>query len=236
MSDGSISINKYVSATGLCSRREADRWIDEGRVQINGRDAKKGNRVLPNDQVIVDGQIISKTTKLVYIAFHKPKGVTCTTDTNDPSNIIDYIDYQKRIFPVGRLDKDSTGLILMTNDGNIVNEILRAENENEKEYLVRVHKPIDGEFINKMSNGIYILGKKTKKCKVERLSKHEFKITLTQGLNRQIRRMCKALDYKVTWLSRVRIMNIKIDHILPGKWRYLSSTEIRALENKIARR
>jgi len=236
MSDGSISINKFVSSTGLCSRREADRWIEEGRVQINGKDAKKGNRVLPNDQVIVDGQIISKKTKLVYLAFHKPKGITCTTDPNDPTNIIDYIDYQKRIFPVGRLDKDSTGLILMTNDGNIVNQILRAENENEKEYVVRVHRPIDGDFINKMGNGIYILGKKTKKCKVERLSKHDFKITLTQGLNRQIRRMCNALNYKVTWLSRVRVMNIKLDNLAPGKWRYLSTTEIKELENKIARR
>ncbi len=236
MSDDSISINKYVSSTGLCSRREADRWIEEGRVQINGKDAKKGNRVLPHDQVIVDGQIISKKPKLVYLAFNKPKGITCTTDQNDPSNIIDFIDYQKRIFPVGRLDKDSTGLILMTNDGNIVNQILRAENENEKEYIVRVHRAIDGEFIQKMSNGIYILGKKTKKCKVERLSKHDFKITLTQGLNRQIRRMCNALDYKVTWLSRVRVMNITIDNLAAGKWRYLSKTEIKELENKITRR
>jgi len=236
MSDGSISINKYVSSTGLCSRREADRWIEEGRVQINGKNAKKGNRVLPDDQVIVDGQIISKKPKLVYLAFHKPTGVTCTTDKNDPSNIIDFMNYPKRIFPVGRLDKDSTGLILMTNDGNIVNDILRAENENEKEYLVRVHKAIDGDFIQKMSNGIFILGKRTKKCKVERISKHDFKITLTQGLNRQIRRMCNALDYKVTWLTRVRIMNIKIDNLAPGKWRHLSKTEIRELEQKIIAR
>jgi len=236
MSDDSISVNKFVSSTGLCSRREADRWIEQGRVQINSKNAKKGNRVFPGDQVIVDGQIISKKAKLVYLAVYKPTGITCTTDKNDPTNIVDFIDYPKRIFPIGRLDKDSTGLILMTNDGNIVNDILRAENENEKEYIVRVHKAIDGEFLSKMANGIHILGKKTKKCKLERLSKHDFKIILTQGLNRQIRRMCNALDYKVISLSRTRIMNIKLGNLAPGKWRYLSSTEIRELENKILRR
>ena len=227
MSEDSISLNKFISSKGLCSRREADRLIEQGRVMINGEGAKKGNRVTPSDQVILDGQIIKKKkTQQVYIKFHKPPGVTCTTDTKDKSNIIDYINYKKRIFPIGRLDKSSTGLILLTSDGDIVNKILRKENKHEKEYIVGVNRPINGAFIQKMSKPIPMLGTKTLPSKVIQLKTALFKIILTQGLNRQIRRMCEFCGYKVTTLKRVRIMHITLGPLKPGEWSYLSKEEM----------
>ena len=227
--DESISLNKFISQTGICSRREADKWIDAGKVKINGVVAKKGNRVGENDTVTIDGKPLKNKPKQVYIALHKPPGITCTTDLKDKTNIIDFINYPQRIFPIGRLDKPSTGLILLTNDGDIVNDILRVENNHEKEYLVTVNRPITPQFIKRMSNGIPILGTKTKKCVVERRGKMGFKIILTQGLNRQIRRMCEFLDYQVVTLKRVRIMNIHLADLKAGRWRYLTATEFEEL-------
>jgi 23S rRNA pseudouridine2604 synthase len=230
-----ISLNKYISDTGICSRREADKFIDDGRVSINGKEAKKGNRVKENDVVFIDGEPIKKKTVPVYLIFNKPKGVTCTTDVKDKTNIIDFINYKSRIFPVGRLDKLSEGLIFLTNDGDIVNKILRAGNSHEKEYVVTTDKPIAAEFVNKMRNGIKILGTVTNKCFVKREGEKRFRIILTQGLNRQIRRMCAALGYKVTSLKRVRIMNITLNGLAPGKWRNFTAgeiTEINAMVSK----
>lgn len=226
-----ISINKYISQTGRCSRREADKLIEQGRVVINNRTAHKGNRVNPGDDVIVDGERIKANRKeQTIIALHKPKGITCTTDQKDSSNIIDYINYPKRIFPIGRLDKDSTGLILLTNDGDIVNKILRVENQHDKEYIVTVDKVITQDFINQMSDGVPIQGKQiTKKCRVIQLNNITFKITLQQGLNRQIRRMCQHLGYRVKKLKRIRIMNIKLKDIPEGRWRYLTKDEIKKM-------
>ncbi|MEM1123066.1 MAG: pseudouridine synthase, partial [Bacteroidota bacterium] len=217
--DNSTSLNKFISQTGICSRREADRWIEAGKVKINGVVAQKGNRVGENDQVTVDGKPLKNKPKPVYIALHKPPGITCTTDRKDPTNIIDFVNYPQRIFPIGRLDKPSTGLILLTNDGDIVNDILRVENNHEKEYLVTVNRPITNQFIKRMSNGLPILGTKTKRCVVERNGKMGFKIILTQGLNRQIRRMCEFLKYRVLTLKRVRIMNIRLGNLKVGHWR-----------------
>ncbi len=227
--DQSISLNKFISQTGICSRREADKWIDAGRVKINGVIAQKGNRVGENDEVTVDGKPLKNKPKQVYIALHKPPGITCTTDLKDKTNIIDFINYPQRIFPIGRLDKPSTGLILLTNDGDIVNDILRVENNHEKEYLVTVNRPITPQFIKRMSNGIPILGTKTKKCVVESRGKMGFKIILTQGLNRQIRRMCEFLEYRVVTLKRVRIMNIHLGDLKAGRWRYLTAKEFKEL-------
>lgn len=229
MSDTSISLNKYISQTGICSRREADRWIEAGRVHINGILAKKGNRVVPKDQVTIDGTPLKENPKLVYIALNKPAGITCTTDLKDPDNIIDFVQHPLRIFPIGRLDKPSTGLILLTNDGDIVNEILRAEYGHEKEYIVRVNKDITADFIHKMSQGIPILDTITKACTVEQIGPCLFKIVLTQGLNRQIRRMCDFLGFKVVSLKRVRIMNIQLDQLALGSWRDLSEKEFKNL-------
>lgn len=228
--DNSTSINKFISQTGICSRREADKWIEAGRIKINGVVAQKGNRVAEQDKVTVDGKILGNKPKAIYLALHKPPGITCTTDLKDKTNIIDFINHPKRIFPIGRLDKPSTGLILLTNDGDIVNDILRVENNHEKEYLVTVNRPITPQFIKRMSNGIPILGTKTKKCVVERRGKMGFKIILTQGLNRQIRRMCEYLDYSVVTLKRVRIMNIHLGNLKVGKWRNISVEEFRELQ------
>jgi 23S rRNA pseudouridine2604 synthase len=233
MNDGSISLNKYISETGICSRREADDWIDAGRVKINDSIAKKGNRVFENDQVTIDDKPLIEKPQLVYIAMNKPVGVSCTTDLSDPDNIIDFINYPQRIFHVGRLDKPSTGLIFLTNDGDIVNEILRVENNHEKEYIVSVDKPITQQFIDKMANGVPILDTITKKCFVQKKSKAVFRIILTQGLNRQIRRMCTYLGYRVTSLQRVRIMNVKLDGIPEGKWRYLTMEELQTLKDSL---
>lgn len=228
------SLNKYISETGFCSRREADKYIEQGRVTINENVAIKGNRVMAGDMVEVDGEPVKKNNKTVYIVFNKPVGITCTTDLKDKHNIISFINYKSRIFPIGRLDKPSEGLIFLTNDGDIVNKILRAGNNHEKEYLVTVDKPIAGDFVNKMSNGIRILDTITKKCFVKQEGKDRFRIILTQGLNRQIRRMCLALGYQVTTLKRVRIMNMTLVNLPVGKWRYFTPGEIATVETLVA--
>jgi 23S rRNA pseudouridine2604 synthase len=225
-------INKFLSEAGYCSRREADKLIEAGRVTINGIVPEMGTKITPNDVVAVDGEIIKNTKEsFVYLAFNKPVGIVCTTDTSvEKDNIIDFINYPKRIFPIGRLDKPSEGLILLTDDGDIVNKILRASNNHEKEYEVTVDKPISQTFIERMSGGIPLadLNKTTKKCKVIKLSTYKFRIILTQGLNRQIRRMCDYLNYEVQTLKRVRIMNIKLD-IPVGKYRELNKNEFTEL-------
>ena len=221
-------INKYLSEVGYCSRREADRLIEEGKVTINGKITKIGTKAEEGDQVEVEGQKIEKSTKQknIYLAFNKPIGVVCTTDRRvEPDNIIDYINYPTRIFPIGRLDKPSEGLIFLTNDGDIVNKILRSRNNHEKEYIVSVNRPIDRDFIQSMSSGVKILGTKTKNCLIKQLGANEYKIVLTQGLNRQIRRMCESLGYKVKSLKRVRIMNIKLD-VPVGKYREFTKEEL----------
>lgn len=233
MSDSSISLNKYISSTGICSRREADKWIDAGRVKINDVLAKKGNRVNEGDTVTIDDKPLKGKPKLVYIALNKPPGITCTTDLKDKDNIIDFVNHPKRIFPIGRLDKPSSGLILLTNDGDIVNKILREEYNHEKEYIVTTDRIITNDFIEKMSNGIPILNTITKKCIVNKKGKKTFSIILTQGLNRQIRRMCDYLGYKVITLKRVRIMNIQLGTLKPGQWRDLSEKEFKALERNL---
>ncbi len=223
-------INKYLSEVGYCSRRAADKLIDQGRVTINGKVPEMGTKIIEGDEVHVDGALISPTTeKPVYIALNKPVGIVCTTDTRvEKDNIIDFVNYPKRIFPIGRLDKPSEGLIFLTNDGDIVNKILRARNNHEKEYEVTVDRAITPAFIQQMSNGVPILDTVTRKCDVERLSRFTFKIILTQGLNRQIRRMCEHLEYNVAKLKRTRIMNVHLD-TPEGKWRYLSDKEIQEI-------
>ncbi|WP_282775423.1 23S rRNA pseudouridine(2604) synthase RluF [Phaeodactylibacter xiamenensis] len=233
MSDPSISLNKFISSTGICSRREADRMIEAGRVQLNGTTARKGNRVNPGDEVLLDGAPLKARPKAVYLALHKPPGITCTTDRKDKSNIIDFLNYPERIFHIGRLDKASTGLIFLTNDGDIVNEILREQNEHEKEYIVTVNKPINPSFVRRMSEGIPILGTVTKKCQVEKIGRQAFRIVLTQGLNRQIRRMCDYLGYDVVTLKRVRIMNVHLGGLKPGQWRYLTDEELKELRRHL---
>lgn len=223
-------LNKFISDSGYCSRREADRFIEGGKVTINRVVATLGDKVTPNDQVRVNGNLIENDiTPNVYIALNKPVGVTSTTDQSDRSNVVDFINYPTRIFHIGRLDKDSEGLLLLTNDGDIVNKILRAGNNHEKEYEVWVDKPLDNTFVERMSSGIKILGTITKKCKVEQEGAKKFRITLTQGLNRQIRRMCEVLGYEVTRLKRVRIMNIKLAPLATGQWRELEPNELKSL-------
>ncbi|MEF1290457.1 23S rRNA pseudouridine(2604) synthase RluF [Vibrio sp. M260118] len=223
-------LNKFISETGFCSRREADRLIEQGRVTINGQVPEMGTKVVPGDDVCVDGKPISAATdKPIYIALNKPTGITCTTERDVAGNIVDFIGHKKRIFPIGRLDKPSDGLIFLTNDGDIVNKILRAGNSHEKEYVVRVDKPISDDFIKKMSSGVNILDTVTLPCKVTKETKYSFRIVLTQGLNRQIRRMCEALGYEVFKLRRVRIMNISLDGIPNGQWRYLTDAEVAEL-------
>ena len=232
-----IRINKYLSEVGYCSRRVADRLIDEGKVTINGAIPEMGTKVEEGDQVEVKGQRIEKSAKQkkIYLAFNKPVGIVCTTNRSiDPDNIIDFIKYPSRIFPIGRLDKLSEGLIFLTNDGDIVNKILRARNNHEKEYIVHVNRPINDDFIQSMRNGVEILNTITKNCFVKKLGEKKFKIILTQGLNRQIRRMCDSLGYRVRSLKRVRIMNIKLD-VPTGKYREFTNEELlklnRSLEN-----
>jgi len=224
--DTSVSINKFISGTGLCSRREADKLLDAGRVTLNGATARKGNRVAEGDDVTVDGKSLTSQPAAVYLALHKPPGITCTTDRRDKTNIIDFVNYPERIFPIGRLDKPSTGLILLTNDGDIVNKILRVENAHDKEYIVTVNKPINKEFIRRMAGGLPILDRVTKKCEVEKLGKQKFRIILTQGLNRQIRRMCEYLGFEVRTLKRIRIMNVRLDKLPVGEWRPLREDEL----------
>ena len=233
--DSLVRINKYLSEVGYCSRRAADKLIEEGRVTINGQVPVMGTKIAPGDEVCVDGNLISKPKEEhVYLAFNKPVGIVCTTDNRvEKDNIIDYIGYPKRIFPIGRLDKPSSGLIFLTSDGDIVNKILRARNHHEKEYVVTVNKPITREFITKMGTGVPILGTMTRRCGVEQLGKYKFRIVLTQGLNRQIRRMSEFLGYRVRTLTRVRIMNISLD--LPvGKWRHLTKEEMAEIQTLVS--
>ena len=232
--DNSISLNKYISATGICSRREADEMIKAGRVNLNGQLAQSGNRVAKGDVVTIDGKPLRKKPETIYIAFNKPKGIVCTTDPKERKNIISFINHPQRLFPVGRLDKPSQGLIFLTNDGDIVNKILRAGNKHEKEYVVTVNRPITNKFLRKMSNGIPILDTVTQKCKVTQMDEFTFRIILTQGLNRQIRRMCEYLEFEVTRLKRTRIMNVELGKLKTGQWRPLSKREIDKINKMIA--
>jgi len=219
-------LNKAISETGYCSRREADRLIEQGKVKVNDAIAGLGVQVSENDQIFVEGKLITNNVKLIYLAFNKPVGITSTTDTTIKSNIIDFINFPERIFPVGRLDKPSEGLIFMTNDGDIVNKILRSKNNHEKEYVVTVNKRITPDFIEKMSSGVPVLDTITKKCTVKKIDDFTFNIILTQGLNRQIRRMCDYLGYEVKTLKRIRIMNIKLGNLKSGKYRYFTKDEL----------
>nr|BDA35392.1 hypothetical protein CPBEC5_24000 [Clostridium perfringens] len=221
-----VRLNKYISETGFCSRREADKLIEQGRVKIDGLKATTGMKVSKGQSVSIDGKPLKVENELVYIALNKPVGITCTTESKIKGNIVDFINHEKRIFPIGRLDKDSQGLIFMTNDGDIVNKILRAGNNHEKEYIVTVNKTITDEFIKGMSNGVPILGTVTKKCLVKKESKNSFRIILTQGLNRQIRRMCEYFGYEVKKLERIRIMNVSLGNLKIGSWRYLTKKEL----------
>ena len=228
-------LNKFISETGFCSRREADKLIEQGRVTLNGKKPEVGTKVLEGDEVLVDGKPLNSKKAPIYIAFNKPVGITCTTERHIKGNIIDYIKHPERIFPIGRLDKPSEGLIFLTSDGDIVNKILRAGNNHEKEYLVTVDKPISRDFIKKMGSGVPILNTVTKKCKVSQENRQRFRIILTQGLNRQIRRMCEVLGYHVLKLKRVRIMNITLEGLSSGQWRYLSAEEIGQINSLVAK-
>jgi len=225
-----MRLNKYISETGLCSRREADDWIAKGRVTINGKRAELGSQVGEGDEVRVDKRVVGTRKKRhVYICLNKPVGITCTTERHVPDNIIDFVGHAQRIFPIGRLDKESEGLILLTSDGDIVNGVLRSEHNHEKEYIVTVDKPLSDAFLAGMSGGVQILGERTKPCQVSRVDKFTFRIILTQGLNRQIRRMCEVFGYEVRRLQRVRIMHIKLGGLKVGHWRNLTEKELRDL-------
>ncbi len=227
-----IRLNKAIAETGHCSRRAADKLIEQGVVKINGNSVVLGDKITREDEISVNGIVITKEEKSIYLIFNKPKGVTCTTDMRVEDNIIEYINYPKRIYPIGRLDKPSEGLIFLTNDGDIVNKILRARNNHEKEYIVTVDQRLTNDFLNKMRNGIYIedLDQTTKNCKVEALNDRRFSITLTQGLNRQIRRMCEHLDYNVVSLKRIRILNIKLTDLNVGEYREFTEEELKELK------
>lgn len=225
-----IRLNKFLSDAGFCSRRQADRLIEEGYVKVNNETALMGQKVTLLDKVTVDGKEVSREEEQIVIAFNKPVGVECTTDKNNPDNIVDYINYKKRIYPIGRLDKNSQGLILLTNDGALVNNILKASNYHEKEYVVTVDKPITEEFIKQMSKGVKILDQVTRPCVVKKVNKHTFNIILTQGLNRQIRRMCETLGFKVQKLKRVRIMGVHLDNLPIGNYRNLTNSELDSLK------
>ncbi len=229
-----IRLNKYVSDSGQCSRREADRWIEEGRVTLNGQPAELGAKVRPGDQVLLDGQPLTASEPLVYILLNKPVGITCTTERDVEDNIIDYMDHPLRIFPVGRLDKMSEGLILLTNDGDIVNQILRAGNAHEKEYFVVVDQQVTADFIEGMKRGVPILGTRTRPCRLFGVGEQSFRIILTEGLNRQIRRMCEYFGYRVRRLQRVRIMHLTLDGLPVGHWRELTAAELATLRESLA--
>lgn len=222
-------LNKFISNSGYCSRREADKFIETGNVTINGKRAKLGDRVLPRQKVLVNGHLIVHDIEPVYIALNKPVGVVSTTDTKDPDNIVDFISHEHRIFPIGRLDKDSQGLILLTNDGDIVNKILRAGNNHEKEYIVTVDRPYNETFLTEMANGVPILDRVTRKCRLERVNDYTFKIWMTQGLNRQIRRMCEYFSYEVIKLERIKVLNIELGKLGQGNWRDLTDSEMNTL-------
>ena len=229
-----INLNKYISSSGICSRREAEKFINEGRVTLNGKPTQLGNRVAKKDVVKLDGRLVKPKNTTLYIALNKPVGIVSTTDDREPKNIIKHINYPERLFPIGRLDKPSEGLIFLTNDGDIVNKILRSRNNHEKEYFVSVNNSISEDFIEKMSNGIPILGTVTQKCKVDKVSDKIFKIILTQGLNRQIRRMCEYLGYEVTKLKRTRIMNVELGYLQAGDWRELTEDEMNEINTLIS--
>tara|TARA_B110001450_G_scaffold45308_1_gene41875 strand:- start:4390 stop:5286 length:897 start_codon:yes stop_codon:yes gene_type:complete len=229
-----INLNKYISSSGICSRREAEKFINEGRVTLNGKPTQLGNRVAKKDVVKLDGRLVEPKNITLYIALNKPVGIVSTTDDREPNNIVKHVNYPERLFPIGRLDKPSEGLIFLTNDGDIVNKILRAGNNHEKEYFVSVNNSISEDFIKKMSNGIPILGTITQKCKVDKVSDKIFKIILTQGLNRQIRRMCEYLGYEVTKLKRTRIMNIELGYLQAGDWRELTEDEMNEINTLIS--
>ena len=233
-SQASINLNKYISSTGICSRREAEKLIVAGRVSLNGNPTQLGNRVFSGDVVRIDGRLLEAKPTTLYLAFNKPVGIVCTTDLKERNNIIKYINYPERLFPIGRLDKPSEGLIFLTNDGDIVNKILRAGNNHEKDYVVSVDKPITDAFVHKMANGVPILGTVTKKCQVQKLGTHSFQIVLTQGLNRQIRRMCEYLGYEVLSLKRTRIMNVNLDKLAVGDWRELTEEELFEINSMVA--
>lgn len=232
-----MRLNKYISSTGICSRREADRWISEGRVKVNGKAPELGQDVTDSDTVKVDGKLLKKAPEKIYLALNKPVGIICTTEKHVRGNVIDFIGHEERIFPIGRLDKDSEGLILLTNDGDIVNELLREENKKEKEYYVTVDKAISSKVLSQLEQGVRIFNpvkKKyttTKSCKVDRIDEYSFKMVLSQGLNRQIRRMCSHFGYEVTKLRRVRIGSLRIGKLPMGHWRYLSPDEVEELRN-----
>jgi 23S rRNA pseudouridine2604 synthase len=224
-----VRLNKYISETGVCSRREADKWIEAGRVTCNGQPVALGTRVADGDEIRIDGELVGAKKKHLYIALNKPVGITCTTESHIEDNIIDLVGHPERIFPIGRLDKDSEGLILLTNNGDIVNDILRSENNHEKEYIVTVDRPITELSLQMMAGGVKIMGELTKPCKVRRVDQVTFRMILTQGLNRQIRRMCSALGYKAQRLQRVRIMNVHLGSLNPGEWRHLTEHELAGL-------
>ncbi|PQB04743.1 23S rRNA pseudouridine(2604) synthase RluF [Aureitalea marina] len=229
----SVRLNKAISDSGYCSRRQADKLIEQGRVQINGEPTGLGQRVMPQDVVTVDGKPIKSQENLVYIALNKPVGITSTTDQRVKGNVVDFINHPERIYHVGRLDKPSEGLLLMTNDGDIVNKILRAGNRHEKEYIVTVDRPITPEFLKRMSSGVPILDTVTKPCQVEKISRYVFRIILIQGLNRQIRRMCEYFEYEVVKLKRIRIMNIALGDLPTGAWRDLTTRELEDLKKEL---
>ncbi len=232
--ENSINLNKYISSTGICSRREAEKLIVDGKVTINGKPTQLGNRVTEGDVVKISGKLLQVKPKTLYIALNKPIGIVCTTDSKESKNIVKFINHPERLFPIGRLDKPSEGLIFLTNDGDIVNKILRAGNNHEKEYIVTVYQKITPDFIQKMGQGIPILGTLSKKCLVEKLTDFTFRIILTQGLNRQIRRMCEYLEYDVTKLKRTRIMNVNLGNLEVGQWRELTSEEMHQINNMIS--
>ena len=233
-----VRLNKYLTSMGVCSRREADKLIKSGRVKVNGKVVQLGGKISSSDKVTVNNQVIKKDEERIYIALNKPIGITCTTEKRVQGNIVDFVKKRKkidkRIFPIGRLDKPSEGLIFLTNDGDIVNKILRASNNHEKEYIVTVDKEISKGFLNKMGNGIPILDTVTKKCKISKINNFTFNIVLTEGLNRQIRRMCEYLGYEVVKLKRVRIMNVNLDNLKSGNWRYLTKKEMKQIERLIS--
>ena len=231
-----IRLNKYISDAGHCSRREADRWIEEGRVYIDGRKGSLGDRVLPGMKVTIQGERVKAQSKNVYIVLNKPVGIVCTTDKREPMNVVDFVDHDRRIYPIGRLDKDSEGLLLMTSDGDIVNRILRSAGKHEKESQVTVDKPITTEFLQKMASGVKILGTTTLPCQIKKTGEKAFTIILTQGLNRQIRRMCETLGYRVKTLKRVRIMNIHLGNLKLGQWRNLTPFEMKELMRRLDNR
>ena len=228
-----VRLNKYIADSGYCSRREADRLIEEGSVKVDGRTGVLGDRVLPGTAVTVDGKALGGAGEKVYILLNKPRGIVCTADPREPMNVVDYLNYPVRVFPVGRLDKDSEGLLLLTSDGDIVNRVLRAAGGHEKEYEVTIDRPVTAEFVHRMMGGVPILDTVTLPCRVRRTGEHTFNIILVQGLNRQIRRMCEALGANVTHLRRIRIMNLRLGRLAPGQWRPLTPEELDGLMNQL---